>query len=82
MEGRGDAIVGWRNFDHATKDKGHDESRPLSMTTTNGGGMYPSRIARHQLDGALSANREDFNQSANNAMSLRCNFQDYMWMSP
>ncbi len=37
----------------SVKDKGHDESQPLSVTTTNGGGTDPSRIARHQLDNSI-----------------------------
>ena len=35
-------------FDSANK-KGRDESRPSCVAITNGGGTYPSRIARHQL---------------------------------
>lgn len=44
------------------QDKGRDESQPLSMTTTNGGGTYPSRIARHQLSSTLTDDKDDFNQ--------------------
>ena len=42
-------------FDSA-KDKGHDESQPLSVTTTNGGGTDPAHIARHQLDNSIEDN--------------------------
>ena len=36
-------------FDSANKE-GRDESRPSRVTSANGGGTDPSRIARHQLD--------------------------------
>ena len=42
-------------FDSANK-KGRDEFRPSCVAITNGGGTYPSSIARHQL-GEQSATR-------------------------
>lgn len=40
-------------FDSA-QNKGRDESQPLNMTTTNGGGTCPSCFARHQLGTSIS----------------------------
>lgn len=45
----------------SAQDKGHDESQPLDVTTTNGGGTCPSRIARHQLDSIVGEGDEVFN---------------------
>ncbi|MGL4448509.1 MAG: hypothetical protein ACRCZA_12620 [Shewanella sp.] len=38
------------------KEKGHANAQPFNVTTTNGGGTYPSCIARHQLNLSIGEN--------------------------
>lgn len=56
-------------FDSA-KDEGRDESQPSNMTTTNGGGTYPSRFARHQLHSILGNGGRELNTALDSAVAI------------